>query len=92
MPQTDKINNYMTRCWQEAELLLSVYGDMVDIRDEYTKLGYNATAFDEVLEATPESDNNHLTGAMVVALMTSIDNLVTYMNAGNGTNLYKLKR
>jgi len=92
MAQTDKINNFMTRSWQEAELLLSVYGSMNDLRDEYTKLGYSATSFDEVLQATPESDNNHLTGAMVVALMTSIDNLVTYMNAGNGTNLYKLKR
>lgn len=39
--------------------------------------------------------NNYMSrcvGAMVVNLMTSIDNLTAYMSAGNGTNLYRLKR
>lgn len=92
MGQTDKINNFMSRCTWEADQLLTSYNKLVDIRDEWTKLGYSAQALDDVLALTPDSDNNHLTGAMIVSLMTSIDNLVTYMNAGNGTNLYKLKR
>lgn len=92
MAQTDKINNFMSRCTWEADQLLTSYNKLIDIRDEWTKLGFSAQALDDVLAQTPESDNNHLTGTIVVNLMTSIDNLVTYMNAGNGTNLYKLKR
>lgn len=92
MAQQDKLNNYMTRSWQHAEMLLSVYTDLQQIRDEWAKLGLDAVTLDAVLALSPDSDNNHLTGAMMVGLMTSIDNLVTYMNAGNATNLYKLKR
>lgn len=92
MTQTEKINNYMSRCVWEADQLLTSYNKLVDLRDEWNKLGLSAQALDEVLVETITSDNNHLTGAMIVALMTSIDNLVIYMNAGNGTNLYKLKR
>lgn len=92
MPQTDKINNFMSRCTWEAEQLLTSYNKLVDLRDEWSKLGLSAQAIDDVLAETPASDNKHLTGAIVVGFMTSVDNLVTYMNAGNGTNLYKLKR
>lgn len=92
MSQTDKLNNFMTRAWQGAEMLISVTNDMRDLRDEYTKLGLDAVTLDAVLAETPGSDNDHLTGAIVVAMMTSLDNLATYMAAGNGTNLYKLKR
>lgn len=92
MAQTDKVNNFMSRCSQEASALLISYNTLVDIRDEWSKLGLDAAALDAVLVATPDSENNHLTGTIVLGLITSIDNLVTYMNAGNGTNLYKLKR
>lgn len=92
MSQTAKINNYMSRATQQAEALLQSYNTLVDLRDEWTKLGLDAATLDAVLAETPDSDNNHLTGTIVVGLITSIDNLITYMNAGNGTNLYKLKR
>lgn len=92
MSNTDKINNYMSRCAWEADQLLTSYNKLLDLRDEWSKLGFSAQTLDDVLAATPDSDNNHLTGTIIVNLMTSIDNLVTYMNAGNATNLYKLKR
>lgn len=92
MAQEDKLNNFMTRAWQEAEQLLADHSSLVQLRDEYTKLGLDAAQLDAVLLLTPDSDNNHLTGTMIVNLMTSIDNLTAYMNAGNGTNLYKVKR
>lgn len=91
MAQTEKLNNFMTRCIVEAEEILNVHAELVQLRDEYTKLGLDAATLDMVLAETPDSDNNHLTGAIIINLMTSIDNLVAYMNAGNATNLYKLK-
>lgn len=92
MSQTNKLNNFMSRCVQNAEIILKAHQDAIDLRDEWTKLGLDSAAIDAVLTETPESDNQHLTGTILTAYITSIDNLTTYMNAGNGTNLYKLKR
>jgi len=90
--QTDKLNNFMSRSIMLSEIILNAYNQATDLRDEYSKLGLDAATLDAALSETADSDNDHLTGEIVVSLMTSIDNLVTYMNAGNATNFYKLKR
>lgn len=82
-----QINNFVTRVRTDASLLLDTYNHMVAIRDEYAKLGLSAT----IIGAELDGLNLDVTGTEVVNVMTSIDNLVTYMNAGNGTNLYKVK-
>lgn len=82
-----QINNFVTRVRTDASVLLDTYNHMVAIRDEYTKLGLSAA----IIGAELDGLNLEITGTEVVNVMTSIDNLVTYMNAGNGTNLYKVK-
>jgi len=92
MSQTDKLNNFMSRVVQNTESILIANDIAQNLRDEYTRLGLDAATLDAILAETPESDNNHLTGAIVVAYMTSVDALGAYMDAGHGTNLYKVKR
>jgi len=82
-----QINNYVTRIRDTASDLLGDYNELVAMRDEFSKLGLTANIIDAELDGL----NLEVTGAEIVSVMTSIDNLVTYMNAGNATNLYKVK-
>jgi len=82
-----QINNFVSRTRALADDLLETYNLMVGIRDEYAKLGYSAT----IIQAELDGTNTEVTGTEVVAVMTSIDNLKAYMDAGNGTNLYKVR-
>jgi len=82
-----QINNYVTRLRDQAAGLLNDYNDLVAAADEWTKLGYSA----QIIQGELDGLNLDVTGTEIAAVITSIANLVTYMNAGNGTNLYKVK-
>lgn len=82
-----QINNFVTRVRTDSTVLLDIYNHMVALSDEYTKLGLSAA----IIQAELDGLNLEVTGTEIAAVITSIGNLTTYMNAGNGTNLYKVK-
>lgn len=87
-PEKDaQINNFVTRVRDQASNLIDDYNTLLAIRDEYTKRGFS----DAIITAELDGLNLEVTGGEIVNVMTSIDNLKTYFDAGNGTNLYKVK-
>lgn len=82
-----QVNNFITRTRQLSSNLIDDYNALIAIRDEYSKRGISS----EVVETEKAGLNLEVTGMEIVAVMTSIDNLKTYFDAGNGTNLYRVK-
>lgn len=82
-----QVNNFITRTRELASNLIDDYNSLIAIRDEYVKRGISS----EVVETEKDGLNLEVTGGEIVAVMTSIDNLKTYFDAGNGTNLYRVK-
>lgn len=82
-----QINNFVTRVRDQAANLIDDYNTLLGIRDEYSKLGLSAGIIQDELDGL----NLEVSGGEVVNVMTAIDNLKTYFDAGNGTNLYKVK-
>lgn len=82
-----QINNFVTRVRDQATNLIDDYNVLLAIRDEYVKRGFS----DAIISAELDGLNTEVTGGEIVNVMTSIDNLKTYFDAGNGTNLYKVK-
>lgn len=82
-----QVNNFVTRVRDAASNLIDDYHMLIALRDEYTKLGYSAAVIDAELNGL----NKEVAGLEIVGVMTSIDNLKAYFDAGNGTNLYKVK-
>lgn len=82
-----QINNFVTRVRDQASNLIDDYNTLLAIRDEYVKRGFS----DAIITAELDGLNLEVTGGEIVNVMTSIDNLKTYFDAGNGTNLYKVK-
>jgi hypothetical protein len=82
-----QINNYVTRVRNASETLIEIYNEMLGLRDEYAKLGLSYT----IIQAELDGLNLEVTGGEITSVMTAIDNLKTYFDAGNGTNLYKVK-
>jgi len=82
-----QINNYVTRVRDASSNLIDDYNNMVALRDEFAKLGLSST----IIQAELDGLNLEVTGGEITNVMTSIDNLVAYMSAGNATNLYKVK-
>lgn len=87
MADDAQVNNFITRVREVSSNLIDDYNTLIAIRDEYSKRGISS----EVIEAEKAGLNLEVTGGEIVAVMTSIDNLKTYFDAGNGTNLYKVK-
>ena len=82
-----QINNFVTRVRDAASGFIDDYNRLVAIRDEYAKLGLSAAIIQDELDGL----NLEVSGIEIVNVMTTIDNSVTFMNAGNGTNLYMVK-
>lgn len=82
-----QINNFVTRVRDQAANLIDDYNALLGVRDEYSKLGFSA----QIIDAELDGLNMEVTGGEIVNVMTAIDNLKTYFDAGNGTNLYKVK-
>jgi len=82
-----QINNFVSRIRQQTANLIDDYNLLIAMRDEYSKLGLSS----ETIQAELDGLNLEVTGGEITAVITSIDNLKTYFDAGNGTNLYKVK-
>lgn len=87
MAEDAQVNNFITRTRELSSNLIDDYNALIAIRDEYSKRGITS----EVVEAEKAGLNLEVTGGEIVAVMTSIDNLKAYFDAGNGTNLYRVK-
>jgi len=82
-----QINNYVSRVRNSAETFIGMYNEMIGLRDEYAKLGLSST----IIQAELDGLNLEVTGTEITAVMTSIDALKTYFDAGHGTNMYRVK-
>jgi len=82
-----QINNYVSRVRNSAETFIEMYNEMIGLRDEYAKLGLSSETINTELDGL----NLEVTGGEITAVMTSIDALKTYFDAGHGTNMYRVK-
>jgi len=82
-----QINNYVSRVRNSSETFIEMYNEMIGLRDEYAKLGLSST----IIQAELDGLNLEVTGGEVESVMTSIDALKTYFDAGHGTNMYRVK-
>lgn len=82
-----QVNNFISRTRDLSSNLIADYNALIAIRDEYSKRGITS----EIIDLEKDGLNLEIGGSEIVAVMTSIDNLKTYFDAGNGSNLYRVK-
>lgn len=82
-----QVNNFISRTRDLASNLIDDYNALLAIRDEFAKRGFTS----EIINTERDGLNLEIGGSDIIAVMTSIDNLKVYFDAGNGSNLYAVK-
>lgn len=84
---SDKLNNFVSRLRVEAETLINVIYESEEMADEWVKLGFSKEDFADL----GEGENKDITPDDILNVIVAFNNLKTYFDSGNGTNLFKVK-
>ncbi len=77
---------------QTTSLFLLQYQRFRALSDEWTKLGYGQGAPAEITDSDLAGLNTGLCAADLAAGLVTLDAITALMDAGHGTNLYRLFR